>query len=121
MAFQLIDDVIDLQDRSGASGKTPGTDLRAGVPTLPVLLLREQAKTDQSAADLLALIDGDLSSDQQLQLVVDQLRDHEVTEAAYNEAKRWSQEAVEALSTMPKSSVKTALELFAEAVVDRSN
>ncbi len=121
VAFQLIDDVIDLQDRSGASGKTPGTDLRAGVPTLPVLLLRERAKTSAAAAELLAMVDGDLSSDSQLQLVVDRLRDHEVTEAAYQEAKRWSQEAIEALAPMPKSSVKTALELFAEAVVDRSN
>jgi len=121
VAFQLIDDVIDLQDRSGASGKTPGTDLRAGVPTLPVLLLRERAKSDAAAAELLALIDGDLSGDEQLQLVVDKLRDHEVTEAAYQEAKRWANEAIEALASMPKSSVKTALELFAEAVVDRSN
>jgi heptaprenyl diphosphate synthase len=121
VAFQLIDDVIDLQDRSGASGKTPGTDLRAGVPTLPVLLLRERATTDSAAAELLALIDGDLSSDEQLQLVVDKLRDHEVTEAAYQEAKRWANDAIAALAPMPQSSVKTALELFAEAVVDRSN
>lgn len=121
VAFQLIDDVIDLQDRSGASGKTPGTDLRAGVPTLPVLYLREQAKTDADAAELLALIDGDLSSDAQLQLVVDRLRGHAVTEAAYQEAKRWADEAIAALAPMPDSSVKKALELFAEAVVDRSN
>jgi heptaprenyl diphosphate synthase len=113
--------VIDLQDRSGASGKTPGTDLRAGVPTLPVLLLRERALTDAAAAELLALIDGDLSSDAQLQLVVDKLRDHPVTEDAYQEAKRWSREAIESLASMPTSSVKNALELFAEAVVDRSN
>jgi len=91
------------------------------VPTLPVLLLREEAKTDAAAAELLALIDGDLSSDEQLQLVVDRLRDHRVTEAAYQEAKRWAHEAIEALAPMPQSSVKNALELFAEAVVDRSN
>ncbi|HEY6294264.1 MAG TPA: polyprenyl synthetase family protein [Streptosporangiaceae bacterium] len=37
VAWQLSDDVIDIASDSGQSGKTPGTDLRQGVPTLPVL------------------------------------------------------------------------------------
>ena len=36
-AFQVSDDIIDIASPSGESGKTPGTDLREGVPTLPVL------------------------------------------------------------------------------------
>ncbi len=38
VAFQLADDLIDIASEAGQSGKTPGTDLREGVPTLPVLL-----------------------------------------------------------------------------------
>src|SRR5690606_6744412 len=55
VAFQLIDDVIDL---SGAdvTGKNAGTDLRAGVPTLPLLYLRRLAGDDPDAAELLARI-----------------------------------------------------------------
>ena len=37
MAWQLSDDVIDIASDSSQSGKTPGTDLRQGVRTLPVL------------------------------------------------------------------------------------
>ena len=37
-AFQLSDDIIDIASDSAESGKTPGTDLREGVPTLPVLM-----------------------------------------------------------------------------------
>ena len=37
-AFQLSDDIIDVASDSVESGKTPGTDLREGVPTLPVLM-----------------------------------------------------------------------------------
>ena len=37
IAFQLSDDLIDIASESTQSGKTPGTDLREGVPTLPVL------------------------------------------------------------------------------------
>ena len=37
-AFQLSDDILDIASESAESGKTPGTDLREGVPTLPVLM-----------------------------------------------------------------------------------
>jgi heptaprenyl diphosphate synthase len=119
VAFQLIDDVIDISD-AGPSGKTPGTDLRAGVPTMPVLLLRKAAAAgDKSAADLLTLIDGDLTEDGVLAYVVKRLREHAVAEQAYNEAKRWADEAVEAIQVLPAGPVRDALGLFAQAVVDR--
>ena len=119
VAFQLIDDVIDISD-AGPSGKTPGTDLRAGVPTMPVLLLRKAAAAgDKSATDLLTLIDGDLSEDSVLAYVVKRLREHAVAEQAYNEAKRWADEAVEAIQVLPAGSVRDALAMFAQAVVDR--
>jgi heptaprenyl diphosphate synthase len=119
VAFQLIDDVIDISD-AGPSGKTPGTDLRAGVPTMPVLLLRKAAAAgDKSAADLLTLIDGDLTEDSVLAYVVKRLREHAVAEQAYNEAKRWADEAVEAIQVLPAGSIRDALAMFAQAVVDR--
>ena len=37
VAFQLSDDLLDIASDTAESGKTPGTDLREGVPTLPVL------------------------------------------------------------------------------------
>ena len=121
VAFQLIDDVIDISE-AGPSGKTPGTDLRAGVPTLPVLLLRKAAAAgDSEAVALLELIDGGLEEDSKLQEALERLRKHEVAELAYLEAKRWADEAVEAIASLPEGSVKNALELFAQAVVDRTN
>jgi heptaprenyl diphosphate synthase len=121
VAFQLIDDVIDISE-AGPSGKTPGTDLRAGVPTLPVLLLRKAAAAgDAEAISLLELIDGGLEEDAKLLEALERLRKHEVAELAYLEAKRWADEAVEAIATLPEGSVKNALELFAQAVVDRTN
>ncbi|MFC5992617.1 polyprenyl synthetase family protein [Pseudonocardia hispaniensis] len=36
-AFQISDDIIDIASPSDSSGKTPGTDLREGVHTLPML------------------------------------------------------------------------------------
>ena len=121
VAFQLIDDVIDISE-AGPSGKTPGTDLRAGVPTLPVLLLRKAATDgDATAAELLEFIDGGLEDDAKLNEALTRLRSHKVAELAELEARRWSQEAVEAIAVLPEGSIKNALALFAQAVVDRTN
>jgi heptaprenyl diphosphate synthase len=56
VAFQLLDDVIDLSDDPDETGKVPGTDLRAGVPTMPYLLLGQRA--DEASVDLHARIDA---------------------------------------------------------------
>ena len=118
VAFQLIDDVIDISE-AGPSGKTPGTDLRAGVPTMPVLLLRK--RQDQTSIDLLSRIDGDLTSDEALASVVKSLREHEVADEAYQEAIRWANEAIAALDILPDGQTKRALIHFAEAVIKRDN
>jgi heptaprenyl diphosphate synthase len=121
VAFQLIDDVIDIS-AAGPSGKTPGTDLRAGVPTLPLLLLRKSAaEADAEAISLLALIESGLEDDSRLEEALTRLRAHEVAELSYLEAKRWADDAVSAISSLPEGPVKNALALFAQAVVDRNN
>ena len=119
VAFQLIDDVIDLQSDSATSGKTPGTDLLAGVPTLPTLYLRQMATSDASAAALVTRIDS--VDEASLAGVVADLGKHEATSRAYEEAKRWAAGAVAALAPLPDTTAKQAMIAFAEAVVERSN
>jgi len=127
VAFQLVDDVIDLSSKTDETGKVAGTDLRAGVATLPLLYLRKDAATNADAAALLARIERDIdpdnagSSDADLTAAIAELRDHEVTRRTLDEAHRWSRDAVAALDPLPKGPVKKALTRFAETVVERSN
>lgn len=61
IAFQLSDDILDITSDSAESGKTPGTDLREGVATLPVLYaLRAEDATGQRLRSLVGrpLADG---------------------------------------------------------------
>jgi heptaprenyl diphosphate synthase len=121
VAFQLADDVIDLSSAGRVSGKVQGTDLREGVPTMPTLLVRRAAGTgDADAARIVAMLDGDLSDDARLAETIAALNEHKVMEAAKDEAERWAQEAVATLAPLPASPAKTALQQFAEAVVDRT-
>ncbi len=52
MSFQLADDLLDITSERGESGKLPGTDLREGVRTLPVLLALEADGDDSELAHL---------------------------------------------------------------------
>ena len=126
VAFQLIDDVIDLSSAVEQTGKTAGTDLRAGVPTLPLLYLRARAATEPDAAALLARLEHDInaSTDEQVHpdfaAAVAELRLHAVTDDTLAEANRWADRAVEALEPLPTGPVKKALTRFAQAIVERS-
>jgi heptaprenyl diphosphate synthase len=69
----------------------------------------------------LALIASGLESDVDLEQALTRLRNHPVADEALAVAKQWAADAVTALTPLPNSSVKSALEKFAEAVVDRQN
>ena len=121
VAFQLADDVIDLTRRPVRTGKTPGTDLREGVPTMPVLLARRAAADgDTDAAEIVALVDGDLSDDAVLAETVERLRGHSATEITRALAQQWADDAVASLDGLPDGEVRSALAQFAGTVADRT-
>jgi heptaprenyl diphosphate synthase len=125
VAFQLLDDVIDLSAKPEETGKVPGTDLRAGVPTMPYLLLK--AETDAASAALAVQIDEGVAliADGADPAILDQplaeLRDHAVTQKTLELARSWTRDAIDALAPLPKGTVREALTRFAESLADRSS
>lgn len=130
VAFQLADDVLDLASSAEVLGKVPGTDLREGVPTMPVLLLRRAASAGSAAGGppgsiddegraILAALDGDLHPDEALAAVVARLAAHPVMEQAREMARGYSRDAVAALDVIEDSPAKDALREFADLVVER--
>jgi len=123
VAFQLADDVLDLTSDGDVTGKTPGTDLRERVPTMPALLLRRRAAQDDASPEdrrLVALLDGDLSADEDLAAAVAALRVHPVVADTRARAVALAQAAVRELEPLPAGPVKDALVSFADALVDRA-
>jgi heptaprenyl diphosphate synthase len=117
-AFQLSDDILDIASESEESGKTPGTDLREGVPTLPVLMAK--ASTDPGDARLLELLDADLTDDARHAEALDLLRKHPAMEQARAYVVARAEEAKQLLTALPAGSVRSALEAFADVVAVRS-
>ncbi|MEV5291091.1 polyprenyl synthetase family protein [Streptomyces sp. NPDC053741] len=122
IAFQLADDVLDIASDSHESGKTPGTDLREGIPTLPVLHLRARAAAGGSPEDkeLVELLDSDLADDARLAEALRRLRAHPALEQARRDTVRYAQEARATLAPLPECYAKAALEELCDAVVHRA-
>lgn len=121
VAFQIADDVIDIC-AEGTSGKTPGTDLREGVDTLPVLLLRrrqERGTLDHAGEQILEMLGHDLSSDEALHELVTALRAHDVVEETRELARTWAADAIALLEPLPEGDPKEALKALARLMVDR--
>jgi len=118
VAFQLSDDILDIASDSDESGKTPGTDLREGVPTLPVLMARAAARPED--ARLLDLLDSDLGDDARHAEALSLLRAHPAMAEARAYVIARAQEAKSLLAAVPQGPVRSALENFADLVATRS-
>ncbi|MGW0708695.1 polyprenyl synthetase family protein [Streptomyces sp. NPDC002643] len=122
VAFQLADDVLDIASDSHESGKTPGTDLREGVPTMPVLRLREQAGRTGLPEDieLCELLASDLTDDARHAEALARLREHPALEQARRDTVRYAEEARAVLTPLPECGAKAALVELCDAVVHRA-
>ncbi|MEI5006830.1 polyprenyl synthetase family protein [Streptomyces sp. NPDC087659] len=122
VAFQLADDVLDIASDSHESGKTPGTDLREGIATLPVLRLQEQAAAHGRPEDLelVELLAGDLTDDARHAEALARLRVHAALEQARRDTVRYAQEARAMLAALPECTARAALEELCDAVVHRA-
>lgn len=122
LAFQVADDVIDLTSDGTVTGKTPGTDLREGVDTLPVLLLRRREREgtlDAEGQAILTALEGDLSEDDPLADVVAALSVHPMVEETRQMARAYAEDAIRQLDALPAGDVRDELAQFATQLVER--
>ena len=108
LAFQIVDDLLDLVGDPAETGKIPGTDLREGVFTMPVLLACER---DGSLAEKLAGGDRDLST------VLPKLEATGALESTYRTASSLAEDALLALKPIPDSDWRATLEYLIESVL----
>ncbi|GAA4119535.1 polyprenyl synthetase family protein [Knoellia locipacati] len=119
MAFQLADDLIDIESSEEELGKTPGTDLREGKRTLAVL--HALASTAPEDARLQQLLRSDLSDDAELAEALTLLRAHPALARARDETRVVGEQAQAALVDLPEGEAKTALLALATSVTSRAS
>jgi heptaprenyl diphosphate synthase len=118
VAFQISDDILDIASESAESGKTPGTDLREGVATLPVLYaLRGD---DPGAARLRALVAAPLIDDAALAEALHLLRASDAVREARATLTSYADTARAMLATLPDVPARAALAALCDLVIDRT-
>lgn len=118
VAFQLADDVIDIASESGESGKTPGTDLREGVPTL--VTLHVMASSNPGDAELKKILSKPIEDEKVVSEVLLALQAHPALEISRAQLYEYSNGAKASLKSLPESAAKDALESLCDAIIERS-
>jgi heptaprenyl diphosphate synthase len=118
LAFQLSDDLIDIVSAAADTGKTPGTDLREGIRTLPVLLVL--ASSDADSARLRELLSGSLDDDGDLAEALALLRAHPAMAEARRRLLAYADEARAVAAELPDGACRGALLAITEYVLART-
>jgi heptaprenyl diphosphate synthase len=119
VAFQLSDDLIDIVSESTASGKSPGTDLREGIATLPVLFAL--AGDDPAEARLRELVARPVVDDAEHAEALALLRSSASLARATEVLGEYADRARERLSAVPDGPVREALSALCAYVVTRTS
>ena len=106
IAFQIADDILDCAGDATETGKVPGTDLREGTPTLPLLLAAQRSDVVRAA-----LAGGRLDG------ALVRVAGTGALERSRELALNYAREASESLNGFPR---RVELEALAAAVVDRT-
>jgi heptaprenyl diphosphate synthase len=117
IAFQIADDLLDVQSNSTESGKTPGTDLKEGVPTLVTLYAMNS--TDPKDADLIERLKKPIT-DSEIAKTINELRNHKSVQEVKAYLRKIADEADEILSQLPAGAAKDALANLITALISRS-
>ena len=117
VAFQVADDLLDISSDETASGKTPGTDLKEGVPTLVTLYVI--AANNPADKELIAKLNGPIP-ESDLPGVITELRSHKALTEVKDYLANVANEANGLLADLPEGVAKEALKNLTFALVNRS-
>lgn len=114
-AFQIVDDILDFTGDQEKVGKPIGSDLRQGVPTLPVIYFWEQYPNDEA---LQSCLDGSASGDE-ADALIERIVDSGAIQQALEKARLCTEKAIGSLNGFPTGRERDSLEKLGAFIVDR--
>ncbi len=115
MAYQIVDDILDFTGDQVKLGKPVGSDLRRGLITMPTLCYLEN-HPDRA---LQAVLEGNIVPEDEMEALIDRIRESDAIAQAAADARRLVQQAVAYLKPFPAGPEREALEAVAEYIVAR--
>lgn len=118
MAFQIVDDILDLVGSEKELGKPTGSDLRQGVVTLPVLYFIEEHRNWRNLPKILG--DG-YRKEERIEKLLTLVKKSPAIAASRAEAEAYTQKAKAALNSLPPNQYRQALLNLADGLLQRRN
>ncbi len=120
MAFQIIDDVLDLRSTADVTGKPANLDLRQGTITLPTMLYLAKVEGTAEADALRRVVNGDgVADDEYLELAA-RIEDSGSIDAAVATASAYVDKGLDRLSFIPDQTLRAQFEAFASLALERT-
>jgi geranylgeranyl pyrophosphate synthase len=121
MAFQIVDDVLDLTGESNDLGKPAGNDLRQGTITLPVISYLAELPQESPQVQAITSIVAGTASEPEIVAAVNDIRRSGFVDMALAEAERIVQQAKERLVELPDARARESLFEFADLAIHRAS
>jgi len=120
MAFQIIDDILDLREGTQRLGKPAGQDLRQGTVTLPTMLYAAKLPSTSSATERLqAIIAGDVDSTAEIDQLVIDIRASGALDEAFAVAESFAESARARIAFLPDDETRDLLEDLTDVAIGR--
>ena len=121
MAFQIVDDVLDLREGASQLGKPASQDLAQGTVTLPTIIYASGLTEGSEAATRLdAVVSGETVEPSEVDRVVEEIRGSGALEAAMEEAIRFATRSKTHVAAASDPETRDMLEQIADIVCERS-
>ncbi len=121
MAFQIVDDVLDLRESTNQIGKPAGLDLRQGTVTLPTMLFFEHNGHDGDKTEIVRrAVGGNGATDDDYTMATTVIRESGALERSIDVAARYVDDAKNELLGIPRGQTREMLELLADESLRRS-
>jgi octaprenyl-diphosphate synthase len=118
MAFQLVDDVLDLTSTETQLGKPVGSDLREGKLTLPLIYLVRDGRPEHRRLVATVLLENGFTSVRR-EVILDLLREYRSVERVLEKARGYAARAKESIAELPSNPAQAALSMIPDFIVER--
>ena len=122
MAFQIVDDILDVREGSRQLGKPAGNDLRQGIVTLPTMIYAAARRNGSAELSRLeALVEGELTDESAIDDLIGTIRSSGAVEASEEVAHAFAERARRRLDDVADASTRAMLGELVDLAVERTS